>query len=154
MCIWIHVRDSSTSVKQRLWQRKLFWYDKIIFSNHVCHCGAVVKVLLARADNPVRLPATLFSVSLYQFFVFLFGLFFLTLFFPFGLFFFILTADPAGHALGSIYILSLTVEFYFGKGISKPFLICILAKLTTRKKNMSCQDMSLLWNSWFFLFQC
>ena len=86
----------------------------------MCHCGAVVKVLLARADNPVRLPATRFSVSLYQFFVFLFGLFFLTLFFPFGLFFFILIADPAGHALGSIYILSLSVEFYFGKGISKP----------------------------------
>ena len=65
--------------------------------------------------NRVRLPATLFSVSLYRFF-FLFGLFFNTIF-PFGLFFFILTADPAGHALGSIYILS--TEFYFGKGISE-----------------------------------
>ena len=51
-------------------------------------------------------------------FFFLFGLFFNTIF-PFGLFFFILTADPAGHALGSIYILSLSPEFYFGKGISK-----------------------------------
>ena len=79
--------------------------------------------------NRVRLPATLFSVSLYRFF-FLFGLFFNTIF-PFGLFFFILTADPAGHALGSIYILSLRPEFYFGKGISKAL---DLAKLTTRKK--------------------
>ena len=26
---------------------------------------------------------------------------------------------PGGHALGSIYILSLSPEFYFGKGISK-----------------------------------
>ena len=67
--------------------------------------------------NRVRLPATLFSVSLYRFFFCLVS-FFNTIF-PFGLFFFILTADPAGHALGSIYILSLSPEFYFGKGISK-----------------------------------
>ena len=50
----------------------------------------------------VRLPATLFSVSLYRFFFFLFG-----------------TADPADQALGSICILSLRPEFYFGKRISK-----------------------------------
>ena len=62
--------------------------------------------------NRVRLPSPLFSVSLYLF------LFFNTIF-PFGLFFFNLTADPAGHELGSIYILSLSSEFYFGKGISK-----------------------------------
>ena len=67
--------------------------------------------------NRVRLPATLLSVSLYHFFFCLVS-FFNTIF-PFGLFFFILTADPAGHALGSIYILSLSPEFYFGKGISK-----------------------------------
>ena len=64
--------------------------------------------------NRVRFPATLpFSVSLYRFYRF-----FNTIF-PFGLFFFILTADPAGHTLGSIYILSLSPEFYFGKRISK-----------------------------------
>ena len=63
----------------------------------------------------VRLPAMLFSVSLYRFFFCLVS-FFNTIS-HFGLFFFILTADPAGHALGSIYILS--PEFYFGKGISK-----------------------------------
>ena len=51
----------------------------------------------------VRLPATLLSVSWYRFFP-LFRLFFNTIF-PFGHFFFILTADPTGHALGSIYIL-------------------------------------------------
>ena len=68
--------------------------------------------------NRVRLPATLLSVSLYLFFI-PFGLFFFNTIFPFGLFFFILTADPAGHALGSIYILSLSPEFYFGKGISR-----------------------------------
>ena len=68
--------------------------------------------------NRVRLPATLFSVSLYPFFS-VWSLFFNTIF-PFGLFSFnILTTDPADHALRSIYILSLSPEFYFGRGISK-----------------------------------
>ena len=74
------------------------------------------KELLARV-NRVRLPATLFSVSLYRFFS-VWSLYFNTIF-PFGLFFFILTADRAGYALGSIYILSLSPGFYFGKGILK-----------------------------------
>ena len=39
--------------------------------------------------------------------------------FPFDLFSFILTADPAGHAFGSVYIFSLSPKFYFGNGISK-----------------------------------
>ena len=70
--------------------------------------------------NRVRLPATLFSVSLYHFlFFFLFGVFFLTLFPLFAVFFFFPTAYPAGHALVSVYNLSLSPEFYFGKGISK-----------------------------------
>ena len=61
--------------------------------------------------NRVRLSATLFSVSLYVFFVRLVSVF--NTIFSFGFFFFILTADPAGHKLGSIYILSLSPEFYF-----------------------------------------
>ena len=48
---------------------------------------------------------------------------------------FILTADPAGHALGSIYTLSLSPDFYFGKGISKALDLHTRAKLTTRKKS-------------------
>ena len=92
--------------------------------------------------NRVRLPATLLSVSFYHFF-FLFGLFFLNSIFPFGLFFFILTADPAGHALGSIYILSLSPEFYFGKGISKA-LDLHTGQAYDQIKTISCQDMSLL----------
>ena len=91
--------------------------------------------------NRVRLPATLLSVSFYHFFFSCLVYFFLNSIFPFGLFFFILTADPAGHALGSIYILSLSPEFYFGKGISKAL---DLHTGTTRKKGISCQDMSLL----------
>ena len=68
--------------------------------------------------NPrVRPPATLFSVSsLYRFFS---VSLFLNTIFPFGLSFFTLNADPAGHALGSTYILSKRPDFYFGKGISK-----------------------------------
>ena len=66
----------------------------------------------------VQLPAALFSVSLESFFFSVQSLFFNTIF-PFGLFSFILTAHPADHALGSICILSLSLEFYFGKGISR-----------------------------------
>ena len=91
--------------------------------------------------NRVRLPATLFSVSLYLFF--LFGLFFLNTIFPFGLFFFILTPDPAGHALGSIYILSVNPEYFFGKGISNA-LDLHTGQAYDQIKTISCQDMSLL----------
>ena len=75
----------------------------------------MVKSCLHVQISRILLPATLFSVSLHRF-VFLFGLFFNTIF-PFGLFFFILSADPAGHALGSIYVLSVSPEYFFGKGI-------------------------------------
>ena len=75
----------------------------IIISNHVCHCGAVVKELLAPADKPGSTPGDTASVSLYSFFFFSCLVSFLTLFF-FLVFFFILTADPAGQALGSILI--------------------------------------------------
>ena len=101
-------------------REKLFWYPKIDFSNHVCH------VQISR----VRLLATLFLFLCTVIFS-LFRLFFNTIF-PFGLFFFILTEDPAGQCPpGSIYILSLSPEFYFEKRFQK-LLICILAKLTTR----------------------
>ena len=86
--------------------------------------------------NRVRLPATLLSLSLYRFFFFFSCLVssFNTIF-PFGLFFFILTADAAGHALGSIYTLSLSPEFIsLEKGFQK-LLICILAKLNGPDKN-------------------
>ena len=91
--------------------------------------------------NRVRLPATLFSASLYRFF-FLFGLFFNTIF-PFGLFSLFLLLTLLVHALGSIYILSLSPEFYFGKGILKvPDLHT--GQAYDQKKTISCQEMSLL----------
>ena len=108
----------------------------------MCHCGAVVKELLARADKPGSTPGDAVFCFLYRFFPVNRSLFFNTIF-PFGLFFFILTADPAGHALGSIYILSLSPEFYFGKGISKA-LDLHTGQAYDQIKTISCQDMSLL----------
>ena len=106
----------------------------------------MVKELPARADKPGSTPGDavfcFFAPFFFFFFFVLFGLFFNTIF-PFGLFFFILTADPAGHALRSIYILSLRPEFYFGKGISKA-LDLHTGQAYDQKKNISCQDMSLL----------
>ena len=127
MYIWIHDKYSSTASNSDYGREKLFSYDKINVSNHVCHCGAVVKEFLARAVKPGSTPGD----AAFCFFVPFFSLFFH--YFSFWPFFFILTADPASDALGSIYILSLSLEFYFGKGISKlKLLICILAKFTTR----------------------
>ena len=83
----------------------------------MCHCGAVVKELLARADKRGSTPSTLFSVSLYRFFFCL--VFAFNTIFPFALFSFILNVDSADHAHWSIYILRLSPEFYFGKGISR-----------------------------------
>ena len=110
----------------------------------MCHCGAVVKELLAPADK----PGSTAGDAVFCFFVpFLFSCLvsFLDTIFPFGRFFFILTADPAGHALGSMYILSLSPEFYFGKGISKA-LDLHTGQAYDQIKNMSCQDMSLLYS--------
>ena len=93
--------------------------------------------------NRVRLTATLFSVSSSYRFFSVSSLFFNTIF-PFDLFSFILTADPAGHALGSIYIFSLSPEFYFGKGISKTRDLHTGQAYDQKKKTRSRQDMSLL----------
>ena len=118
-------------------REKLFDMTKLIFQ---IMCVTVVewsRSFLNVQINRVRLPAMLFYVSLYRFF-FLFGLFFNTIF-PYSLFliliFFILTADPAGHALGSIYILRLTKSgVLFWKRDFKSSWYWLLAKLTTRKK--------------------
>ena len=83
----------------------------------MCHCGAVFidKELLARV-NRVRLPTTLFSVSLYRFF-FCLVCYFNTIF-PFGFFsLFLLLTVLVMHL--DQYILSSRPEFYFGKGILK-----------------------------------
>ena len=155
MYIWIHDKYSSTPAASssvfEVFGRLKNGFDitELIFQ---IKCVTVVqwsRSCLHVQINRVRLPATLFSVSLYRIFSPVWSLFFNTQIFPFSLFFFILTADPAGHALGSIYILSLSPEFYFGKGISKA-LDLHTGQAYDQIKTISCQDMSLLWNSWIF----
>ena len=71
----------------------------------VFQCGAVVRELLASADEPGSTPGdATFSVSLHRFFFFFFSVksLFFSPIFPFGLFFFFRTADPADHALRSM----------------------------------------------------
>ena len=67
---------------------------------------------LQRADDPGSTP----GAAVFCFFVPFFFFIFFNPIFPFGLFSFIDTADPADHALGSIYV---SLEFYFGKWISR-----------------------------------
>ena len=76
-------------------------------------CGAVVKELLA----PTGEPGSALGDRIFCFFVsfFFFLIFVFSPIFPSGLSFFIRTADPADHALGSIYILSFSSELYFRK---------------------------------------
>ena len=95
-----------------------------------------------RADKPGSTPGDAVFCFFVPFFFFCLVSFFYTIF-PLGLFFFIVTADPAGHALGSIYILSLSPAFSFGKGISKALDLHI-GQAYDQKQNISCQDMSLL----------
>ena len=66
-------------------EKNCFDMTKLIFSNHVCHCGAVVKELFERADKPGPTPRdAVFCLFVPSFFsclvsffntVFLFGLF-------------------------------------------------------------------------------
>ena len=52
----------------------------------MCHCGAEVKELPERADKPGSTPGDAGFCFFVPFFFFLFGLFFLTLFFPLACF--------------------------------------------------------------------
>ena len=143
MYIWINDKYSSTSFKQRLWQRKMV----LIITNLLLQVMSVTLVQWSRSClyvqiNRVRLPATLFCVSLsYRFFLFFFWPLSFNTILPFGLFSFILTADPADHALGSIYILSSSPESYFGKGTSKALDLHTGQGAYDQKKTISCQDM-------------
>ena len=94
----------------------------------------MVKELLARADKPGSTTGDTISYFFVRFFFSVWSLFFNTIS-PFGLFFFILTADPAGHALGSIYILSLSPEFYFGRGLRLVFYDNRNLKISKFKKS-------------------
>ena len=105
----------------------------------MCHCGAVVKEFLARADKLGSTPGDAAFCFFVPFFFPCLVFFFNTIF-PFGL---CLTADPAGHTFGSICILSLSPEFYYGKGISKA-LDLHTGQAYDQIKTISCQVKSLL----------
>ena len=107
----------------------------------MCHRGAVVKELLKRKDKPGSAPGNAVFCFFIPFFFFspVWSLFFNTIF-PFGLFFFILTADPAGHALGSI--IHFEVRSFILEKVFQKLVICIPAKLTTRKKKKKNQDIN------------
>ena len=152
---------ASNSVYNR---EKLFWYDKINVSNHVCHRGAVVKELLKRADKPGSTPGN----SVFCFFV------------PFCFFSCLVSFFQHYFSFWPVFLFSYCwpcwsctrinnicwiPKFYFGKGISKALDLHTdqaydqkkkkkkKKKKKLKKKNISCQDMFILWNSWFF-FQC
>ena len=124
-------------------EKNCFHMTKLIFQiNHVCHCGAVVKELFECADK----PGSTLGDSVFCFFVpfFLCLVFFFKHYISFFFFFFVLNADPAGHAFGSICILNLSPEFYFGKGMISKALDLHTAQAYDQKKNISCQEMPLL----------
>ena len=101
-------------------KEKLFWCDKI--NQFQIMCVTVVQLsrrCLHLQINWVRLPATLFSVSLYRFFFSVWFLF--NTIFPFGLFSLFLLLTLLVMHLDQYIFLSLSPEFYFGKGISKAF---------------------------------
>ena len=79
----------------------------------------------------------------------LFGQFFFNTIFPFGLFFLYSYCRPCWSCTWINSILSLSLEFSFGKGISKA-LDLHTGQAYDQIKTISCQDMSLLWNSWIF----
>ena len=98
----------------------------------MCHRGAVVKELLKREDKPGSTPGNaVFCFFIPFFFSPVWSLFFNTIF-PFGLFFFILNADPAGHALGSIIYFE--VRSFILKKVFQKLLICIPARKKKTKK--------------------
>ena len=105
-------------------REKLFWCEKINFSNRVCHCGAVVKELLDPTDKPGSTTGDTVFCFFVQFFFCLVSFEHYFSFSPFFLLFLLLSLLV--HVLGSIYILSVNPEFILEKGFQK-LLICILA---------------------------
>ena len=86
-CIFEFMINTAPTASNSVYGReKLFWYDKINFSYHACHCGTVVKELLACADKPGSTPGDAVFCFFVPFFfsclVSFLTLFFLLAFFP------------------------------------------------------------------------
>ena len=112
-------------------EKNCFDMTRLIFKSCVSlWCSGQVVACTCKTDSFSRRRRFLFLCIV---FFFLFGLF-------------ILTVDPAGLALGSIYILRLSPEFYFGKWISKALDLHTWPSLRPEKNH----KLSLLWNSSIF----
>ena len=130
-------------------REKLFWYDKIIFSNHVCHCGAVVKEFLSRAEKPGSTPGD----AAFCFFVPFFSpclVFFFNTIFPFGLFFLYSYCWPCWSCtwINIYFKLKSGVLFWKRTKFQKLYFDLHTGQACDQIKTVSCQYMSLLWNSW------
>ena len=84
-------------------EKNCFDMKKLIFQTMRVTVVQWSRSCFARADKPGSTPADAVFCFLVPFFFFFFSCLvsFVNTIFPFGLFFFILTADPAGHAVGS-----------------------------------------------------
>ena len=151
MYIWIHDKYSSTPAASssvfEVFGRLKNGFDitELIFQ---IKCVTVVqwsRSCLHVQINRVRLPATLFSVSLCRFFFCL--VFVFNTIFTFGLFSFILTVDSADHAHWSIYIFPFKSGVLFWKRDFKSSWSAYWPSLRPEKTISSCR---LLWNSWIF----
>ena len=98
--------------------------------------------------NRVRLPATLFSVSLYRYFFPVWSIF-LTLFFLLAFFSLFLLQTPLVMHLDQYIYFKLKSGGLFWKRDTKT-LDLHTGQAYDQIKNISCQDMSLLWNGWIF----
>ena len=112
------------------------------------HCGAVVKEMLERVDKPGSTPGDAVFCFFVPFFLSIWSLFFLHYFF-FWPFFLYSYCWPCWSCTWINIYFKLKSGVLFWKRDFKS-LIYILAKLMTRKKTISSQDMFLLWNSWMF----
>ena len=128
-------------------REKLFWYDKINFSNLACHCGAVVKELLALADKPRSTPGDAVFCFFLPFFFFPVWSLFLTLFFLLAFIsLFLLLTLPVMNLDQWYFKLKSGVLFW--ERDFKSSLSAYWPSLRLDKNHKPCQDMSLLWNSW------
>ena len=132
-----------------------FDITKLIFQNvsTVCLRGAVVKELLARADLPGSTPGGI----VFCFFVpcfFFFSLCFLTLFF-FRPVFRYSYFWPSWWSCTwiNMYFKPKSGVLLWKRDFKNSLIDNHTGPAFDQKKTISCQDMSLLWNSWFF-FQC
>ena len=148
-CLFEFMMNTAPPASNSVYGREqLFWYDKINFSNHVCHCGAVVKELLARADKPGSTPGD----AVFCFFVpFFFSCLvsFLTLFFLLAFFSLFSRLTLLVMHLDQWYF-KLKSGVLFWKRAFKSSWSAYWPSLRPDNNHKPCQDMSLLWNSWIF----